>query len=128
MIVLDTHAWMWSVNDMPELSTKARDIVMHADRVGIASASLIEICMLVAKERVILNVPLREWLLTATNQANIEILPVTTGIAIDAFNLPGVFHKDPADRQIVATARVWGAELVTRDQKIQEYPHVDSIW
>lgn len=128
MIVLDTHAWIWMAEGSDELSVEARKTISNADRLGVASISLIEVCMLVAKERVTLLVPLREWLIRATHHANIEILPITPGVAIDAFNLPGLFHRDPADRQIVATARVFGADLVTKDQRIREYPHVDTVW
>jgi PIN domain nuclease of toxin-antitoxin system len=35
--------------------------------------------------------------------------------------LPGDFHSDPSDRLIVASARVYGASLVTQDQQIQKY-------
>jgi PIN domain nuclease of toxin-antitoxin system len=111
-----------------ELSVEARKTIANADRMGVASISLIEVCMLAVKERVALTVPIREWLIRATDNAGIEILPITTGVAIDAFNLPGLFHKDPVDRQIVATARVYGADLITKDQRIREYPHVDTIW
>ena len=128
LIILDTHTWIWMAEGSGNLSTDARKVIANADRLGVASISLIEVCMLVVKERVQLTVPLREWLLGATCGANIEILPITPGVAIDAFNLPGLFHKDPADRQIVATARVWGADLVTKDQRILEYPYVDTIW
>jgi len=39
-----------------------------------------------------------------------------------------VFHKDPADRMIVATARKFAAPLVTKDLKIRAYAHVKTIW
>ena len=41
---------------------------------------------------------------------------------------PGDFHKDPADRMIVALARERNAVLVTADDKIQRYPHVRWAW
>ncbi|MFY8131251.1 MAG: PIN domain-containing protein, partial [Burkholderiaceae bacterium] len=42
--------------------------------------------------------------------------------------LPGDFHKDPADRMIVATARKLAAALVTKDEKIRSYAHVKTVW
>jgi PIN domain nuclease of toxin-antitoxin system len=53
---------------------------------------------------------------------------ISPEIAIDACSLPGKFHKDPADRLIVATARVNNLRLLTKDQKMLEYSHVDAIW
>ena len=43
-------------------------------------------------------------------------------------NLPGDFHKDPADRIIVAATRVSRSKLITKDQKIMDYPHVTTVW
>lgn len=42
--------------------------------------------------------------------------------------LPGDFHKDPADRIIVATARKFAAPLVSADEKIRSHSHVRVIW
>jgi hypothetical protein len=40
----------------------------------------------------------------------------------------GDFHKDPADRLIVAAARHLGAALVTADETIKIHPHLKTIW
>jgi len=42
--------------------------------------------------------------------------------------LPDPFHRDPADRIIVATARKLQCPIVTADHKILEYPHVETMW
>jgi PIN domain nuclease of toxin-antitoxin system len=49
-------------------------------------------------------------------------------VAIKSVDLPGDFHKDPADRMIVATARKLAVPLVTKDDKIRAYAHVKTIW
>jgi PIN domain nuclease of toxin-antitoxin system len=36
-------------------------------------------------------------------------------------------HDDPADRVIVATALVLGMPLITRDRRLQDYPHLENI-
>jgi PIN domain nuclease of toxin-antitoxin system len=46
----------------------------------------------------------------------------------EAYSLPETFHRDPADRIVVATARALNAPVVTADEKILGYPHVDTIW
>jgi PIN domain nuclease of toxin-antitoxin system len=48
-------------------------------------------------------------------------------ITAESTQLPGEFHRDPADQIIVATARVYGCPLVTSDDKILNYPHVTTI-
>jgi PIN domain nuclease of toxin-antitoxin system len=51
----------------------------------------------------------------------IILCPLTSTIAAQSYKLPGTFHGDPADRMIVATARVENAVLFTRDEEILRY-------
>lgn len=74
-----------------------------------------------------LSMPLDEWMKEATDPDLFHLLDITVPIAIDAFSLPGDFHKDPADRIIVATARVHQLTIITSDKKILDYPHVHSL-
>ena len=54
-------------------------------------------------------------------------LDLTHEIAWEAYNLPGRFHNDPADRILVATARLMKLTLVTADNLILRYPHVKTM-
>jgi PIN domain nuclease of toxin-antitoxin system len=65
------------------------------------------------------------WLSNALAPSGITLLHLTPRIAVEACDLPGEFHRDPADQIIVATARVYDIPLVTADQKIRGYPYVD---
>jgi PIN domain nuclease of toxin-antitoxin system len=58
----------------------------------------------------------------------VTFIPVGNELAVNAVELPGEFHKDPADRLIVATARKFAVRLVMADEKIRAYPHVWTIW
>jgi PIN domain nuclease of toxin-antitoxin system len=51
-------------------------------------------------------------------------IPDLPSILLESTRLPEAFHPDPADRIIVATARSYGATLLTQDRKILDYPHV----
>ena len=64
----------------------------------------------------------------ATREDGIRVLPLTPEITMESAQLPGDFHRDPADQIIVATARHHGAALVTSDQRILDYPHVETLW
>lgn len=57
----------------------------------------------------------------------IRLLGLTPDIAIEATQLPGSFHRDPADQLIVATARVLDCPMATVDGRILEYPHVKLL-
>jgi PIN domain nuclease of toxin-antitoxin system len=65
---------------------------------------------------------------TVAEVPGLRIVPVDMDIAIRSVGLAGDFHKDPADRIIVATAQKYAVPLVTADAKIREYPHVGTIW
>jgi PIN domain nuclease of toxin-antitoxin system len=52
---------------------------------------------------------------------------LTPEISWEANHLPGAFHRDPADRIIVASARVAGATLATQDRRIIEAGIVETI-
>ena len=56
------------------------------------------------------------------------IEPLSSLDAIHSANLPGKFHKDPVDRILVALAIRNDIPIVSRDQKILNYPHVKTIW
>ena len=61
--------------------------------------------------------------------AFLPFVPVTNAIAVESVRLPEFPHAtDPADRIIAATALSLGAALVTKDGKLRNYPHVNTIW
>jgi PIN domain nuclease of toxin-antitoxin system len=56
----------------------------------------------------------------------VKLVDLSPRIAIESTQLPGSFHRDPADQMIVATARVFACELLTADHRIRDYPHVNT--
>jgi PIN domain nuclease of toxin-antitoxin system len=128
MIILDTHVWWWAISEPERLSVKATDLIKDTAKRYVAAISLWEFAMMATKGRIDLAIPPYEWLRYSINEADTKVLPLSADIALDSCNLPGDFHKDPADRMIVATARVHHAQLVTKDGKIRAYSHVHSVW
>jgi PIN domain nuclease of toxin-antitoxin system len=130
MILLDTHAWWWAISEPERLSSVAKDLIDHTptNQRCVASISLWEFSMMVSKSRINLRIPIGEWFLHAIGMAGTRVIPLSEDIAPESCNLPGDFHKDPGDRIIVATARIYGIRLVTKDRKIREYPYVQTVW
>jgi PIN domain nuclease of toxin-antitoxin system len=64
---------------------------------------------------------LGQWIERAVAAPGLSIEPLLPQVAIEGCSLPDAFHRDPADRLIVATARVIGAILMTRDRQILDY-------
>lgn len=131
MIVLDTHALIWWVNGDPLLSQPAADAIateLNGGDILVSSITAWEIAMLVARDRIALSMDVAEWLNVVNQIDAVRFVHVDNEIAVKSVELPGEFHKDPADRLIVTTARKFSAPVVTADEKIREYPHVKTIW
>jgi PIN domain nuclease of toxin-antitoxin system len=129
MIIIDTHIWVWWVHDDKKLTKAQIEIIKtnEDNTIGISAISLWEIAKLVERERLVLPCPIEEWFEQAMSYPGIRIMELTPEIVIESTQLPGEFHRDPADQIIVATARVIDCRLVTSDEKITEYPHVETI-
>ena len=126
MIILDTHIWIWWVHGDVQLLPDYRDYVQEheAEGLGICAISCWEVAKLVEGGRLTLPVPVGEWLSQALAYPGIRLLDLSPQAAVESTQLPGVFHRDPADQMIVATARLYRSPLVTMDQKIRAYAHV----
>ena len=124
LLLLDTHVWLWLVAGSPDLATEARHMIDAAAAAGtlrIAAISLWEIALLASRGRIVLAKSIGSWLVEALADPAPAIDPLSPQIAVEACSLPEAFHRDPADRMIVATARVTNAVLMTRDRQILDY-------
>nr|WP_240308006.1 type II toxin-antitoxin system VapC family toxin [Thiohalospira halophila] len=131
--MLDTHALLWWVNGTPRLSQPALEAIeqeLQADdgEILIPAISAWEIALLVEKGRLALSMNTDDWLETVDEIEGIRFAPLDAATAVEATRLPGEFHKDPADRMIVALARRFNAVLVTADEKITAYRYVRTVW
>ena len=130
MLLLDTHVWWWALNEPKKLSNKAYKIIREnpPNQRAIASISMWEFAMMVSTGKVDIRIPCDQWLDQAINQTALAVYDLNPKVAAESCNLPGDFHKDPADRIIVATARINNLTLITKDKKITSYPYVNAIW
>jgi len=130
-VVLDTHAWLWWLHDPSRLSPRARAATEEAERTGtivVSAISIWEIAWKCHSGRLALPGGMREWFAMARSYPGISIEPISAEDAIASVELPGEFHKDPADRMIVALARRFSAPLISLDSRIRTYGHVRTVW
>jgi PIN domain nuclease of toxin-antitoxin system len=131
VIVLDTQAWVWWVHDPSRLSPRAVRAVRaaeQADHILVSVMSVWEIAVKCTLGKLDLAMDLDAWFRLAMAYPKVVVEPVCALDAIASTRLPGAFHRDPADRIIVALARRHGATLVTADRLIRSYPHVTTVW
>ena len=129
--LLDTHAWVWWVTDDRRLSTRAKSLIAASaaeQDLWLSPISVWEVAKKVEKKQLILDRPLDQWLDAAVTRPGLGLWELTRSILVQSCELPQPFHGDPADQMLVATARQHGAILVTRDQRIRRYRHVQSVW
>lgn len=127
MIILDTHILVWWLNDPSQLPDTCK---LYIDQLDVSDISISvitcwEIAMLVEHKRISLVQPIDLWMCLAVSV--VKCLPITPSIAVASTQLPGTFHKDPADRLIVATAKEFDCPIMTLDKKIIDYPHVITV-
>lgn len=123
-LLVDTHVLVWLLDGDPRLSPPARRRIDDAALQGQLWVSAItpwEIGMLVGKGRLVLDRDVAEWIDAALALPGVQLAPLEPGVAVASTRLPHMFHGDPADRIIVATARHLGASLVTADAVLLAY-------
>lgn len=127
VIILDTHVWIWWVHGDAALPGAYRvcvDAAERADGIGVCPISCWEVAKLVEVRRLTLPFPVAGWLQLALSYPGVQLLEFSPRVCVESTQLPGTFHRDPADQIIVATARVLDCPQVTLDGKIRAYPHV----
>jgi len=126
--LLDTHIWIWSQENPEQLGQKSRrELGDIAQERFVSAISTLEIARLIHLGLVRLRHRFTEWKQFSLAELNAATLDLTQGIAWEAYNLPGRFHNDPADRVLVATARIANLTLITADDLILRYPHVKTL-
>ena len=129
MILLDTHMWVWLVSDDHHLvDSHLRHIAAHeASGLNVSIISCWEVAKLVELGRLELDRPVLEWIESALRRPGVQLVELDPPIVVESTQLPGDFHRDPADQLIVATARILNCPLLTVDNRLQKYEHVRTL-
>ena len=127
-ILIDTRVWIWAQESPEKLGVDAHGTLADENNAILVSpVSTLEIARLTSGGRITLAGRLQTWVCESHNALLADTAPLTHEIAIAAYDLPGEFHADPADRMLVATAMVGDMPIMTADERILAYPHVLSI-
>ncbi len=117
-LLLDTHIWIWMALDPSRLSQKVEKAVIDTgNELFLSPISVWELVMLTQKGRVSLEQDVISWTGRTMEAWQLQEAPLTAEVALETSRI-NLAHSDPADRLIVASAKVLAMTLVTADEKL----------
>jgi PIN domain nuclease of toxin-antitoxin system len=130
-LLLDTHIWLWyaegNASRLAPASVRKIDEARAKDGLAVLAISVWELGILHGRGKVQLSAPLRKWVSGALGPSGISLMPLDDEVAAESTLLPGEPHGDPADRFLIAAARVKDAILGTRDTEILDYGRAGHV-
>ena len=122
-LLLDSHAYLWWLNDDKRLGAQARAAIAAPDSmVCVSAATIWEVAIKSRLDRL----EVAGDLVAEIAANDFTEVPVSATHTAAAGQLPR-HHDDPFDRMLVAQAQLDGLVCVTRDQAFDLY-EVRTIW
>jgi PIN domain nuclease of toxin-antitoxin system len=124
-ILLDTHIALWLDSGDERLRPSTRTLIedhwQGGGAIAISAITAWEIALLVDTGRITLDVAPEIWLGRFLSRPGLEAVPLTIAMAMQAYRLSGLNHRDPADRLLIASAVALACPMVTYDTRILEF-------
>ena len=130
-VLADSHAILWQSQRSPELSDVAADALLEAeetDGVVVSVASLIDLWYVTQSTKAVTDAELAELREKIAASPELSLHPIDEDVADATTAIPRDVLSDPWDRFIVATAKVLGIALVTKDAAMRDSKLVPTIW
>ena len=125
--LLDTHIWIWSQEAIENIGPNTLSILKDPkNSICISPISTLEIARLIQLKQILLSGSLKRWVSRSVNNLFCRTIPISHDIAMKSYSLHEPFHKDPADRILVASALCEELTLLTADERILDYPYVKT--
>ena len=125
MLLLDTHTFLWFVNDPSHLPEKVNAEIETADSVYVSIASFWEIAIKSSLGKLDLPASISQ-MMKDCERLEFSILPIKSGHLEKLIALPW-HHRDPFDRLLICQAQAENLKLVTADESISRYD-VETLW
>ncbi|MDB5842463.1 MAG: domain nuclease [Herminiimonas sp.] len=122
-ILLDTHVYLWWLDNHPKLSPEARSKIVSATQVYVSSASIWEAAIKASLGK--LDVDVNALVEEIVNSGFLE-LPVTVRHAAKVKQLTDI-HRDPFDRILIAQAICEPLGFLTNDRILKEYSNLVEL-
>jgi PIN domain nuclease of toxin-antitoxin system len=125
--LLDTHTFLWWINDSPLLSATVSELIISGEHeIYLSAATIWEIAIKAHKGRITLLEPLESVVTNAQAFYHFSFLPIQVSHACRVNLLPD-FHKDPFDRMLIAQCQLENMVLLSADNIIPKYD-VRVVW
>jgi PIN domain nuclease of toxin-antitoxin system len=126
-VLLDTHAFLWLIGNLPKLSKKAKKIFTDKDNeILLSVASIWEMGIKLSLGKLELTQPFNKFIPTQLHQNGISQLDINFRHINEVVNLP-FHHRDPFDRLIISQAITEGTPIISNDNCFDLY-EVERIW
>ena len=97
------------------------DCWQNSGTVYLSAVTAWEIALLVDGARITLDLPVDAWLERSIRRPGIKAFPLDVRTVSRAYGIPGLEHRDPADRLLIATAIELACPLITYDDRILRF-------
>ncbi len=126
-LLLDTHIWIWNEVEPWKLSSEVnRELASSGNELWVSPVSIWEIIVLLEKRRIDLKQDFGRWVEESRRDLDLKEAVLTLEVAHEVrFTILG--HRDPADRFLVATAKVYDLTLVTADERLLRVPGIQVL-
>ena len=119
-MILDTCALLWLSAGDKKLSREARKAINEAPAIYVCSISAFEVTLKVSQGKLQLPSAPLEWFEEVVEHHSLTVLSLDYELCIHAAQLPPI-HEDPCDRFIIAAAKLHDLEVVTKDERFEQY-------
>lgn len=119
--LLDTHIFIWWIQDNKQLSKKAKKLISNpANEIYISSASIWEMSIKCKLGKLEIKDYSEEFLKKQIIDNSFSFLPISLKHSFKIFELV-ISHKDPFDHMLIAQAQIEDCAIITKDKLFKKY-------
>lgn len=126
-LLLDTHIWIWNDTNPEKLTSEINgELANPENQLWLSPVSIWEMTVLIEKKRINLKQDFRSWADESVRDLQLREAAITSEVAHELrYTMLG--HRDPADRFLVATAKVYDLTLITADERLMSVPGLSVL-
>ena len=128
--LLDTHTFLWFVNDHSSLSRTAKAIIEDPQsHIYLSTAGIWEMAIKSSLRKLALPISLQTFVERemAANDIALPNITVEHVEIVAGLPFPDSGHRDPFDRMIIAQSLIHKLAVISRDHAFNDYP-IQRVW